>query len=68
MNRTEIALAHLTEEWDTVVVLCSSYDGTRTEAIRFIQGNTFAAQQMLEDEVDDMLYKDGGSYGETEEV
>jgi len=51
MNRTELAIAHLTEAWDNVIVLASSYDGTQTEAIRFIQGNAFAVQQMIEDEL-----------------
>ena len=51
MNRTELAIAHLTEAWDNVIVLASSYDGTQTEAIRFVQGNAFAVQQMIEDEL-----------------
>ena len=67
MNRTELALAHLTEEWDTVVVLCSQYDGTQTEAMRFSQGNGFAVQQMIEDELDTFICESGGDYGEEEE-
>lgn len=67
MNRTELAIAHLSEEWETVVVLCSKFDGSDTTAVRFMDGNGFAVQQMLEDQLDDMLFADGGEDGEEEE-
>ena len=74
MNRIELALSHLTEEWECVVVLVSRYDtesGT-TFAERYTSGNSFAVQKMLEDEVDvnmfgDFEEEDDGEEEETED-
>lgn len=57
MNRTQLALSHLSEEWDVVVVLCSRHNPLtgETEMMRVKGGNAFAIQQMLEDETDEVV-------------
>lgn len=67
MNRTDLAISHLTEEWDNVIVLCSSYDNTEglTYGYKHVEGNAFAVQQMLEDEIDSHIFQ-GGCDGEEE--
>lgn len=64
MNREQLAIGHLSEGWDSVVVLCSRYRDGRTECYRSLTGNGYAIQQMLEDEVDNFIF--GGEDGSEE--
>lgn len=66
MNRTELAIAHLEEEWDVVVVLCSQYDAESgaTYETRYIKGNALAAQKMIENEAELHMF---GSFEEEDD-
>lgn len=58
MDRTELAIHHLSEEWQNVIVICSGYDEEtgETELARHISGNAYAIQQMLENEAERFMF------------
>lgn len=69
MDRSDLAVHHLAEEWDTVCVLCSRYNHEtgQTEMLRHKLGNSLAINKMLDDEVQEGLFS-GGEWEEEEEV
>lgn len=69
MNRTELALHHLQEEWDCVVVLVSRYDAEHgaTYSERYTSGNGFAVQKMVEEEADLQAWPDDEEEDDGEE-
>lgn len=72
MERAEIVMNHLTEEWDNIIVLCSRYNeesGT-TELFRVIKGNAYAVGGMMEETMMNMsvgLGEQGANDGEEEQ-
>ena len=58
MNRTDLGASHLLEEWEAVVILASRYNPvtSTTEVYRLKSGNAYAIQQMLEDEVEYVIF------------
>lgn len=56
-ERAERMMAMLRDEWDSVVLLASRYrEATGTEQLRYVVGNAFANEKMLESMLDEMQY------------
>ena len=56
-ERTDRMISILSEEWDSVVVLCSrARHGEGTEMFRYATGNSLANEKMLENMLHDMMF------------
>lgn len=74
-ERAERMMEMLGDEWESIVLLASRYSAeTGTEQLRFVVGNAFANEKMLENMLDDMRFgmhigiseEDDGEEEETE--
>lgn len=67
-ERAERMMSMLRDEWDCVVVLASRYsEETGTEQLRYVVGNAFANEKMLESMLDEMQYSIGIGYRRNED-